>query len=144
MTQVLQFPTEIIRLGLAVEITASSTKNSKELELRANSILFSQLIGYYTQLQQFMSVAVSPQAPPPVQQAAMAAVQGMSIMMQRILDGYQIPDGKRMIPPVVAPVEPPMFGAYSGQGIATNQQGSTRGSFPALGASSSQPGLAIR
>lgn len=144
MLQVLQFPTEIIRLGLAVEITASSTKNSKELELRANSILFTQLIGYYTQLQQFMSIAVSPQAPEPVRQSAMAAVQGMSIMMQRILDGYQIPDGKRMIPPVVAPVAPPAFAPYGNEALAANQQNQNGRSYPALGSGSPQPGLAIR
>jgi hypothetical protein len=144
MLQVLQFPTEIIRLGLAVEITASSTKNSKELELRANSILFSQLIGYYTQLQQFMSIAVSPQAPPQVQQSAIAAVQGMSIMMQRILDGYQIPDGKRMIPPVVAPVAPPSFGPYGNTALDPNQQGQSGGSQLALGSGSPQPGMVVR
>jgi hypothetical protein len=143
MEQVLQFPTEIIRLGLAVEVTASSTKNSKELELRANTILFQQLIGYYTQMQQFMSVATSPQVPPAVAQAAMAAVQGMSIMMERILDGYQIPDSKRMIPPVVQPVAPPSFEPY-GQTFAPQQQGIGGGSQPALGSGSYQQGMVNR
>ncbi len=142
MEAVLQFPTEIIRLGLAVEVTASSTKNSKELELRANSILFQQLIGYYTQLQQFMAVAASPQAPPPVQQAAVSAVQGMTIMMERILEGYQIPDAKRMIPPVVSPVPPPSFGPY---GDAFAQQPAVQGGSQALlGPGSVQSGMEYR
>lgn len=141
MEQVLQFPTEIIRLGLAVEVTASSTKNSRELELRANAVVFQQLMGYYTQIQQFMSIAVSPQAPEPVRQAAMASVQGMSIMMERILDGYQIPDSKRMILPVNAPVAPPSFGPY-GNAFATNEQG-IQGGMPALlGAGPVQQGMA--
>jgi len=143
MEMVLQFPTEIIRLGLAVEVTASSTKNSKEMELRANTILFQQLIGYYTQMQQFMMMAVSPQTPPPVAQSAMAAVQGMSIMMERILDGHQIPDSKRMIPPVVAPVAPPSFEPY-GQTFPSQQPGVGGASQPALGSGSPQQGMAVR
>jgi hypothetical protein len=140
MEQVLQFPTEIIRLGLAVEVTASSTKNSRELELRANAVVFQQLIGYYTQLQQFMSIVVSPQAPEPVRQVAMASVQGMSIMMERILDGYQIPDSKRMIPPVTSPVAPPSFGPY-GNAFATNEQGVSGGVSALSGAGGEQQGM---
>jgi hypothetical protein len=140
MEQVITFPTEIIRLGLQVEVTASSTKNSKEMELRANSILFTQLIGYYTQIQQFMAVSVSPQTPPELKAAAAAAVQGMSIMMQRILEGYNIPDTKRMIPPVIQPVPPPSFGPYVS--FNPQQQAGSGGSGAALGAGSQQQGVA--
>lgn len=140
MEQVLQFPTEIIRLGLGVDVTASSTKNSRELELRANAVVFQQLIGYYTQMQQFMSIAVSPVAPEPLRQVAMASVQGMSIMMERILDGYQIPDAKRMLPPVVSPTPPPSFGPY-GNPFANQQQGIPGGMLPTSFGGSSQSGM---
>ncbi len=142
MEAILQFPTEIIRLGLAVEVTASSTKNSKELELRANAVVFQQLIGYYTQMQQFMSIAVSPQAPEPLRMAAQSAVEGMSIMMERILEGYQIPDAKRMLPAVVTPVPPPTFGPY-GNAFTSNQSGGQGAGVSALGAGSQQQGMAF-
>jgi hypothetical protein len=96
--QILQFPLELIRTGVGVELTATSAQLNKEVEIRTNQIVMQMLMQFYQQIMQGMSFVMNPQVPPQMQQLAMQMVQGGTILMRRILDNYGIQDADRLIP----------------------------------------------
>jgi hypothetical protein len=96
--QILQFPLELIRTSIGVELSATSANLNKEVEIRTNQIVMQMLMQFYQQIMQGMSFVMNPMVPPPLQQLAMQMVQGGTILMRRILDNYGIQDADRLIP----------------------------------------------
>jgi hypothetical protein len=138
LQQVLTFPLDMVRSGVAIRVTATSAQLSKEAQVRTNQIVFGMVMGFYQQMMQAMSVAFNPQVPPPMQQMAMAWIQGGAVLARRMLDEYDIQDADRIIPDLGAPSAPQQtFGqpAFNGgppvaPGLAQPQ------GFPALGTGS--------
>lgn len=98
--QVLQFPLELIRHSIAVEVTATSASLNKEVEIRTNTILLQMVTQFYAQLMQGMQLIVSPELPPQMRQLAYQMVIGGVTMMRRVLDSYNIQDIDTIIPQI--------------------------------------------
>jgi hypothetical protein len=96
--QVLQFPLELIRMGVGVEVTATSAAFNKEVEIRTNTIIMQQVMQYYQQLMMALSYYLNPQLPEPIRNAALQMALGGSILLRRILDNYGIQDIDRLVP----------------------------------------------
>lgn len=95
---VLHFPLDLLRSGVAIKVTATNAQLNKEAQIRTNQIIFSMVMQFYQQMMQAMMYALNPQVPPPMQQMAMAWVQGGMVLARRILDEYDIQDVDRIIP----------------------------------------------
>jgi hypothetical protein len=100
VAQILQFPLEIIRAGVAIDVSAASAAHNKEVELRSNVMIMQQVTQYYMQLLQTLQIATNPQMPPQIQAMAHDAAVGGSILMRRILDASGIQDTDRIVPDV--------------------------------------------
>jgi len=98
LQQVLQFPTQILRTCIGIDVTATSASYNKEVEIRTNTIILQMLTQFYAQATQALMAALNPMVPPPVRLMMMKAVQGGIILMQRILDDYGVQDSDNMLP----------------------------------------------
>ena len=133
--KVLQFPTEIVRLGLFVDVASANGAQNKETEIRTNQIIFGLVMQFYQQLIQGLMLVNNPQAPPMVRQAAFEMVVGGTTLARRILDAYGQQDVDKIIPDLEALVNagqpqapgmaiggpeggPPTGGAPMGSGAA--------------------------
>lgn len=96
--QVLMFPLELIRAGIGMEVTATSLSNSKEVKLRADAMVAQQLFQYYQQMQQYLLVALNPNVPPQLALVAGKAAEGMTLLMQRMLEAQGTQDASKMLP----------------------------------------------
>ncbi len=100
VAEVLAFPVEIIRAGVAIDVSAASAANNKEVELRTNMMIMEKVTQYYMQLLQAIQLAINPQVPPQIQMIAMESAKGGSILMRRILDLYQTQDVDSIVPDI--------------------------------------------
>lgn len=100
VAQILQFPLEIIRAGVAIDVSAASAAHNKEVELRSNMMVMQQVTQYYMQLLQTLQIAIDPNMPPQMQQMAHDAAIGGSILMRRILDATGVQDTDRIVPDI--------------------------------------------
>ena len=96
--QVLHFPLDTIRLGVAIKTTATNSQLNKETKIRTDQIIFGLVAQFYQQLFQAMTVVVNPQLPPPLRILATQMIQGGVILARRILDAYGTQDLDRIIP----------------------------------------------
>lgn len=96
----LQFPIELVRMGVGIDVTATSAALNKEAQVRSNTIVMQMLTQFYQQNIQAMQIAMTPGIPPQMQQMALLMIQGSSIMMRRILDGTSIQDVDQLVPRV--------------------------------------------
>ena len=96
--RILQFPLELIRTSIGVELTATSANLNKEVEIRTNQLLMSMLTQFYQQIMQGVSYMINPQMPPEIRQLAAEMVQGGTILMRRILDSYGVQDADMLVP----------------------------------------------
>ena len=94
----LKFPLDLIRRGLSVGVTAIDTQTSKDSQIRTTTLVMQQLMQFYQGYMQFMSIAMSPQTPPPLRQAAITAAQGTSELMGKLLHLYGVQDADRLLP----------------------------------------------
>ena len=94
----LQFPTELIRMGVSIEVTATSASLSKEVEIRTNTLVMQMLSQFYEQMLGVMQIALNPQVPPPMRNVAMLMMQGGSVMMRKILDSHGLQDIDQLVP----------------------------------------------
>lgn len=96
--QILQFPLDLIRTSIGVELTATSANLNKEVEIRTNQIIMQMIMQFYQQIMQGVSYMVNPQMPPEIRQLAGEMVQGGTILMRRILDSYGVQDADALVP----------------------------------------------
>lgn len=95
--KILEFPVDLIRMGLAVDVTATSAAYNKEVEIRTNMLVMKELMGYYQQIMQYMQIVLNPQVPPPLRAVAARAMQGLTILLNRIIDAYGIQDTDQLL-----------------------------------------------
>lgn len=96
--QVLHFPLDMLRNGVAIRVTATNAQLNKETQIRTNQIILGMVMQFYQQMMQAMTYAINPQVPPPMQAMALAWIRGGSVLARRILDEYDIQDLDRIIP----------------------------------------------
>ena len=95
---ILQFPLDLIRRGMRVSVTAIDIQNSRDAQIRTNTIVMQQLSQFYMQYMQMLSYAANPQMPPPIRQTALTAAEGSSILMRRLLELYGEHDTSQILP----------------------------------------------
>jgi hypothetical protein len=98
VTQVLQFPLELIRHSIAVDVTATNASLNKDMEVRTNTMLMQMVTQFYMQMMQGMQIVINPQVPPPLQMLAYQMVVGGTTLMRRLLDSYDVQDIDAIIP----------------------------------------------
>lgn len=95
---ILQMPTDLIRMGVAIDVTATSAAFSKDADIRNNTLIMQMMMQTNQQLLQGMMMIVNPQMPPQMKDLVMQMMQGTLIMARRIVDDYGIQDANRIIP----------------------------------------------
>jgi hypothetical protein len=96
--QVLHFPLDTIRLGVAIKTTATNAQLNRETKIRTDQIIMGLVMQFYQQLFGAMQVVVNPQLPPPLRVLAVQMIQGGTVLARRILDTYGTQDLDRIIP----------------------------------------------
>lgn len=96
--QILQFPMELLRTSIGIELTATSAALNKEVEIRTNQLIMQMVMQFYQQIMMGVSYMVNPQMPPEIRQLAFEMVQGGTILMRRILDSYGVQDAEALVP----------------------------------------------
>lgn len=138
--QVLQFPMELIRTSVSIEVTATSASANKDVEIRKNTVVFQMMMGYYQQMLQAMSYVANPQVPEPLRMLSLSMIQSGGILVKRILDSYGLQDSKDVIPKLEEILG---NGQQTLNTIGTAFGGGTPGAqglLPAGGMGSSDPG----
>lgn len=85
-----QFPEKAIRDGLGIQVTATTSTTSKELERQNKLSLFGMVTQYYGQLTQYLLQAENPQLPVTVRVALLQIVDGLSTLVLDILQDYNL------------------------------------------------------
>lgn len=136
--QILEFPLELIRHSVSIDVTATSASLNKETQIRTNTILMQMVTQFYEQMFQGMQLAINPQIPPPLQILAQRMVLGGSTMMRRVLESYDMQDVNRIIPDMQEILygqqqQLAQMGVAGAPGWAAAQQaiGPSGGQFPA-------------
>ena len=96
--QVLQFPLDIIRMGVMIRTTATNAQLNKETQVRTNQILMGLVNGTYQQMFQAMQVVFNPQLPPPMRMLGLQMIMGGLVLTRRTLDAYNVQDVDRILP----------------------------------------------
>ena len=97
VTQVLNFPLDLIRANVIIDVAATSAAVNKEVEVRTNTLIM-QLLGQHGQQQlQLVAQILNPQVPAPLKEAMFIQLQSASKLMKRVLDSYGVQDADEMI-----------------------------------------------
>lgn len=96
--QFLQFPIELVRMGVGIDVTATSAALNKDTQIRSNTLIMQMLNQYYQQSIQAMQIALNPQLPPPMREMASLMIGSTTTMMRRILDTQGLQDADMMLP----------------------------------------------
>jgi hypothetical protein len=98
--QILQFPLQLIRYSVGIELTATSATLNKEVEIRTNQIVLGMVMQFYQQNMQALQIATSPDpmVSGPMRLMAITMVKGATTLMRRILDSYGMQDTDELVP----------------------------------------------
>lgn len=99
---ILKMPTDLIRKGLRITVSAIDAQNSKDAQIRTTTIVFQTLQQFYMNYMQMVSYAANPQMPPAIQAVALQAADGSSVLMKRLLALYDIQDSDKMLPALLS------------------------------------------
>jgi hypothetical protein len=146
MHQFIQFPMELIRHSMSIEVAATSAQLNKENQIRTNTLLMQLTTQFYANLWGAFDMVISPVTPEPMKRLAWAMIQGGSIMMRRILDNYDVQDKDRIVPDLVELINgqqqqlnnlgiqgSPAWGQLPGQAPAPGGTGGPGGYVPQQG-----------
>jgi len=90
------FPEQAIRDGLGIQIIATTSTTSKELERQNKLSLFGMISQYYGQLTQYLLQAENPQLPESIRMVLLRIVDGLSTLVLDILEDYEIHQAKEL------------------------------------------------
>lgn len=133
--QVLQFPVDLIRRGLKVNVTAIDVASSKDVKMRSNMLAMQQLMQYYQQVFQALQIAGNQMLPAELRQTAVDMIRGSSLMMHDILDNMGVQEADKMLPRIAGVVNEQQ------QRMAALQQLIRSGPQNAPGGLSQAPGM---
>lgn len=95
--QLWQMPQKSIKYGVAIQVTATTSTTSKELERQTKLSLFNMMTQYYGQLTQYVMQANNPQMPPVVQQTMLIIVEALGMLVNSILEDFDEPNADRLV-----------------------------------------------
>jgi hypothetical protein len=95
---VFKMPLDLIRKGIKITVNAIDATNSKDAQIRTTTLVFQTLQQFYMNYMQMISYAANPSIPHAIQQVALTAAEGSSILMKRLLKLYDVQDYSRMLP----------------------------------------------
>jgi len=95
---VLQFPLELIRNSVGIEVTATSAAFNKEVEIRTNTLIMQMIMQFYQQAMTALSYYLNPQLPQPIRLMALNMAQSGNVLLRRILDNYGVQDVNQLVP----------------------------------------------
>ena len=98
VNRILQFPYELVRNVVAIDVTATSASLNKDVQIRTSMVLMQLVTQYYEQMIQSMMLAVNPQVPPQIRMLAQQMVVGGTTLMRRVMDAYDMQDIDSIIP----------------------------------------------
>lgn len=132
--QVLQFPTELIRYSVGIELTATSAQLNKEVEIRTNQIVLGMVLQFYQQIMQAMMMVANPQVPPEVRMIAQQMVLSGTTLVRRILDNYDVQDVDQIVPDLSQALNngQQQLGALQGAVSGGTSMGSQFGGAPGM------------
>lgn len=152
VTAWMQFPLELIRRGIRVNVSATDAANNKDMKLRNNVMLMQQLSGFWQQVMQAAQIMFTPGIPPQLQMMAQQAIQGGTLLMRRILDDSSVQDIDRMVPDLqgvqdvnqqlaglIAAVTQPNGGGAPMAALNPGQPGMAGGGYPAVAGTPTGP-----
>lgn len=144
VTQVLQFPLELIRHSVSVEVTATNATLNKDMQVRTNTILMEMMTQFYAQLMQGMGLIMNPQLPMPMKQLAYQMILGGVTLMRRLLDSYDVQDIDAIVPRIEEILNGGQqqlntIGGMAGQGAYPGGGGAFAGALPSPGMAAGPP-----
>jgi len=92
--QILNMPTELVRSGAAIELTATSSIVNRDVEQRQWMSLFQIITNYYAQIIQLAQVMQDPEL---LATTAARAVAASDEAMKRLLATFQTPDAEKLL-----------------------------------------------
>lgn len=98
--QVLSFPLDTIRLGVAIKVTSTNAQVNKETRIRTDQIIYQTVTTAYQQMFQAMTIVANPQVPPALRQLAFQMIQGGTVLVRQILDAYNVQNLDAIFPSV--------------------------------------------
>jgi hypothetical protein len=96
----IEFPIELIRDGIAIEVTATSASLNKEVEIRTNTILMQMLTQFYREVVDALMLALNPRVPEVLRMVLFQMIQGGTILMRRVLESHDVQDVDDLVPHV--------------------------------------------
>jgi hypothetical protein len=96
--QILRMPTDLIRMGVAIDVTATSAAFSKDADIRNNMLIMQMMMQVNQQILQGMMMVVNPQTPPVLKVLLMQMMNGTLILARRNVDDYGVQDANRIVP----------------------------------------------
>jgi hypothetical protein len=144
VTRVLQFPLELIRHSVAIEVTATNATLNKDMQVRTNTILMEMMSNFYAQLMQGMGLIMNPQLPQPMKVLAYQMVLGGVTLMRRLLDSYDVQDIDAIVPRIEEILnggqqQLDVIGGVAGQGPYPGGAGAPAGALPSPGMAAGAP-----
>jgi len=94
------FPPTDIRHRLTFECSASSAAMNKQVEQETNIMLLDRAGAVYQMLMNYMQIATSPQAPPPMQKLAVQAAQSYHKLAQKVFKSLNVTDVETYLPKI--------------------------------------------
>lgn len=137
---VLQFPLDLIRASVGVELTATSEKLNKDIQIRTDTIIMQMLMQYYQQVMMALSYAMNEQLPPVIRQTAVEMVQGGSKLMKRIMENYGEQDSDQLIPQIAQATQGNDAALQQLFTLATGRQGVSAAVDPSIRLGGGTPG----
>jgi len=92
-----QFPPDWISEGMGIEVTATTSATSKELERQNKLSLFGLITQYYGQLTNYIMQAENPQLPVTVRVALLHIVDGLTTFILDILEDFELPHSAELV-----------------------------------------------
>lgn len=94
VSAMLQFPSDFIYNNVLIEVTATTSVTSAELERQNKLALFNLITQGYGQITQYAMGAENPQAPIGFRLASLAAITGISTYVADVLDDYNLSNAR--------------------------------------------------
>lgn len=88
--QIWEFPEEWITQGMGIQVTATTSATSKELDMQNKMSLFGMLVQYYGNLTQYVIQAQNPQLPPSVSGVLFRIVDSLTSFVEDLLEDFNI------------------------------------------------------
>jgi hypothetical protein len=100
MQKFMHLPGELSRKGLIIDTPALSETNNKEMMQQSMMTLMQVVQQFYMSMFQAMGVAGDPNAPPALKQLAVKGGETGSMLLERILESFDINDAENYVPDI--------------------------------------------